>query len=68
MGMLDKLQDAVMEKLLNKIVDSKRIEIGIDFKPKGGIIGEQGETPLERIVNSNDIKLSVDFVDKTKEK
>lgn len=67
MGIIDKLQDVVAEKLLNKIVDTKRIEIGIEFKPKKGLVDFTGESQLERIVNTNDIKVSLDFVDKTKE-
>lgn len=33
-GILEKVQDKFVEKLLNKIVDSKKVVITIDFQDK----------------------------------
>ncbi|AHV83001.1 hypothetical protein GJ23_gp38 [Lactococcus phage P118] len=34
-NMIEKIQDKLAEKLLNKIIDNKKIVITIDFKDKG---------------------------------
>lgn len=64
MGMIDKLQDVLAEKMLNKIIDTKRIEIGVEFKPKQPVVDPETLTGLAQFTATNDIKLSLDFVDK----